>query len=125
MKARALFFVLILALSACKKDPTDEELTDSLFGTWEPYLISTLYQSHVFEDDSTFFYENGVRDKTLFLSEGKMVENGAHLSYKVLDGNLLVINELDTSLHDILFVDSKKLVLDGDGAKVYYEKFTY
>ena len=125
MKTRILFFISVLALSACKKDPTDEELTDALFGTWEPYLISTLHESHVYEDDSTFFYENGARDKVLFLSEGKMVENGRPMRYSVLDGNLLVINELDTNLQDILFVDNEKLVLDGDGAKVYYEKFVY
>ena len=125
MKARVILFVVILTLFGCKKDPTDEELTDSIFGTWQPYIIITAEKTFNYDVDSTFFYTNGIRDNLNFLSAGKMVENNMKLSYFVEEGHLHVVNELDTSLQDILMVNPRKLVLDANGAKVYYKKFTY
>ena len=101
MKLRLFACMLLLALFSCKRDPSDEELTDSVFGTWIPYMVVMSDSTISYEKDSAFFYDRGIRNKASFLSKGKMQENGLDFSYFIKDGNLNVINDFDTTVQVI------------------------
>ena len=116
-----------MVLVGCKKKLSDEELFDRLHGNWGATMKVMEYESFHYEVDSTLFHTEGRRLGFIFSSKGsfqKSFEGVAAGSYWVEEGDL-VLSTADTTSYEILHVNARKLVLQADSAKLYFEKYVY
>lgn len=122
-----LAFVLALGLVSCKKQLSDEELFDRLHGNWGATMKVMEYESFHYEVDSALFHTEGRRTGFVFSSKGnfqKTFEKSEVGAYWVEEGEL-VLSTADTTSFQILHVNARKLVLQTDSAKLYFEKYVY
>tara|TARA_B110000046_G_scaffold25332_2_gene24785 strand:- start:4035 stop:4433 length:399 start_codon:yes stop_codon:yes gene_type:complete len=124
----ALTFLLVaLTFVSCKKQLSDEQLFDRLQGNWDATMKVMEYESFHYEVDSTLFHSEGRRLGIIFSSKGnfqKTFEEEGVGTYWVEEGDL-VLSTSDTASMQILHVNARKLVLQFDSAKVYFEKYVY
>lgn len=119
--------VIAIAFVSCKKQLSDEELFDRLHGNWGATMKVMEYESFHYEVDSTLFHTEGRRLGIVFSSKGnfqKTFEGDEIGSYWVEEGDL-VLSTSDTASMQILHVNARKLVLQDDSVKLYFEKYVY
>ena len=119
--------VVAIAFVSCKKQLSDEELYDLLHGNWGATMKVMEYESFHYEVDSALFHTEGRRLGFIFSSNGnfqKSFEGVEAGSYWVEEGDL-VLSIADTTSFEILHVNARKLVLQVDSAKLYFEKYVY
>jgi hypothetical protein len=122
-------------LVACSSNqPSDEELTERIHGVWIPNLIVSPVKNFTPEKDSSLFYKNNRRIQLTFNSKGTFsstINNNELLPYYITGGILCSVYSQDetvinhTIYQEIEFLNHKKMVLNYDGMKLYYEKFVY
>lgn len=106
---------------------SDEELFDRLHGNWGATMKFLEHESFHYEVDTALFYEEGRRLGIIFSSKGnfqKTFEGTESGNYWVEEGEL-VLSTADTTSFEILHVNARKLVLQADSAKLYFEKYVY
>ena len=121
------FLVVAIAFVSCKKQLTDEQLFDRLQGNWGATMKVMEYESFHYEVDSTLFHTEGRRLGIIFSSKGnfqKTFEGQEIGTYWVEEGEL-VLSTSDTTSLQILHVNARKLVLQVDSVKLYFEKYIY
>ena len=119
--------VVAIAFVSCKKQLSDEELYDRLHGNWGATMKVMEYESFHYEVDSALFHTESRRLGFIFSSNGnfqKSFEGVEAGSYWVEEGDL-VLSIADTTSFEILHVNARKLVLQVDSAKLYFEKYVY
>lgn len=119
--------LVALTFVSCKKQLSDEQLFDRLQGNWDATMKVMEYESFHYEVDSTLFHSEGRRLGIIFSSKGnfqKTFEEEGVGTYWVEEGDL-VLSTSDTASMQILNVNARKLVLQFDSAKVYFEKYVY
>ena len=119
--------VCTIALVSCKKQFSDEELFERLHGNWGATMKFLEHESFHYEVDTSRFFEENRRLGIIFSSKGnfqKTFEGTENGTYWVEEGDL-VLSTADSTSFEILLVNSKKLVLQGDSAKLYFEKYSF
>ncbi len=130
---RVLAVVFILSLiQACKPTLTDDQIRDRIIGNWESALIVQGSLNFTPKSDSAVFYTEGKKNFISFSKRGIASKTGLkanQISYFVEDGFLMttVIGSTDTLTQEIIFLNSKKLVLlkEEVDQKFYYSRFVY
>lgn len=106
---------------------SDEELFDRLHGNWVATMKVMEYESFHYEVDSALFHTEDRRLGIVFSSKGSFQKTfeGEEIGTYWLEEGDLVLSTADTISLQILHVNARKLVLQVDSVKLYFEKYVY
>ena len=124
----SILFFFITCVFSCESERADEALKSEIVGTWECSLINEGEKNYTPENDSTRFYLQGKRIQLSFSRRNFLNKTGEKLNsstYFIFDGDLMIIEEKDTSVSEIIFLEKDKLVLKQGEVKKYYDRFIY
>ncbi|MBL4709666.1 MAG: hypothetical protein JKY48_14630 [Flavobacteriales bacterium] len=132
LKKVLTFCFLLILFHSCKRTLTDDEIRDRIVGNWERELIVKGSLNFTPKTDSALFYTKGKKNFVSFSKRGIASKTGRKvndLSYFVEDGFVMIspLESSDTMTQEIIFVNSKKLVLfeEKEDMKYYYSRFVY
>lgn len=117
---------------SCKRTLSDDEIRDRIVGNWESELIVQGSLNFTPKTDSALFFTEGKKNFIIFSKRGIASKTGRKvndLSYFIEDGFLMIspLGSSDTITQEIIFVNSKRLVLmeEKEDKKYYYNRFVY
>lgn len=129
---RNLFWIgIFIFLIGCSSEKqTDQELTEKIHGVWIQNLISDGSLNFTPKNDSDLFFTNRRQFEIRFSSNEtySTSKSGTKAYSFTIDRGTLRTENLDDTLLNNSFIDFlnyKKLVLNKNNRKFYFEKFVY